>query len=103
LTAVTIAKVTKRYWLTFNGVGYRLTKIEPPDNDSVDIHVRAAVPGIAWDAIWIDSERSFDTYVILDGIVTYHVPREDDSTRRSFDQHEAAAERLVLIPSGRPR
>ncbi len=44
--------------------------------------------GIKWDGVWLDGERSYDTYVIIDGVVSYHVPARDRAVERCFELHE---------------
>jgi hypothetical protein len=55
------------------------------------VTVRAADPelGITYDGVWLNGERSYDTYVILNGGIDgmFHSPRRDLADY-SFDRHE---------------
>ena len=62
---------------------------------SATVAVRPKEPGIVWDAVWIDGLRSYGTWVIVNGVPVFHVPREDQSTRRSFEQHEAGSRHVL--------
>ena len=79
----------QRFWFTSCGSGCRLTKSEPLTASNAKVTVRATDPDqpSGWDGVWVDGERSYDTYVIIDGWVTYHAPAQY-LAEQVFDQHE---------------
>ena len=64
-----------------------LTKVTGPVPSNPHVRVRGTTPVATFDAVWINGERSYDTYVIKDGRVTYHSPVESVGSA-SFDAHE---------------
>jgi hypothetical protein len=82
--------MTKRVWLTSVGTDFEVTKTEPTSVGlNVAVTVRAADEDIPFDGIWLNGERSFDTYVIIDGEVKYHSAMES-AAEHAFELHEAA-------------
>jgi hypothetical protein len=77
----------KRIWIA----GGHVTKTEPvdPTLTTADIQVRSGDPmSVAvFDGVWVRGQRSYDTYVIIDGVVRYHAPRQGLADS-SFDEHE---------------
>ena len=77
----------KRIWITLG----KVTKTEPMDSalSIEDLKVRSGdVTSIAFfDGIWIRGNRSYETWVLIDGVVSYHSPRED-LAQMSFAEHE---------------
>jgi hypothetical protein len=81
--------MTKRVWLTTVGADFKVTKTEPV---SIGLNVAVTVrggDGILPDGVWLNGERSYDTFVILDGVVTYHSPVES-AAGQTFEFHDAA-------------
>jgi hypothetical protein len=86
----------KRVWLTSGGTELEVTKTEPVSIGlNVAVTVRAADGAIAFDGVWLNGERSYDTYVVVDGNVRYHSPVESVA-RQTFELHEAAGGGKVL-------
>jgi hypothetical protein len=82
--------MTKRVWLTSVGTHFEVTKTEPTSVGlNVAVMVRPAGEDIALDGIWLNGERSYDTYIIVDGEVKYHTAGESDAGH-AFELHEAA-------------
>ena len=82
--------MTKRVWLRTVGADFEVTKTEPTSVGlNVAVAVRAADDAILFDGVWLNGERSYDTYVMVDGSEKYHSPT-DSSAGQSFEQHEAA-------------
>jgi hypothetical protein len=78
----------KRVWLTTLGNDLEVTKTEPV---SIGLNVAVTVrpgEGALLDGVWLNGQRSFDTYVIVDGVVRYHSPPEPVA-EQTFAQHEA--------------
>ena len=79
----------KRVWLTTVGAEFEVTKTEPMSIGlNVEVTVRAG-EGDLDDGVWLNGERSYDTYVIVDDEVRYHSP-VDSVAGETFDQHEGA-------------
>ena len=79
--------MTRRFWYTGDGLGgFRLTKWEGGSSHSV-VTVRHADEDMLFDGVWVDGERSFDTYVIVNGLVAYHSPVSNVGGS-SFELHE---------------
>ena len=77
-------------WLTSNGADLRVTKTEPASIGlNVAVAVRAGEGAITFDGVWLNGERSYDTYVIVDGDVQYHSP-DESVAGQTFELHEAA-------------
>jgi hypothetical protein len=82
--------MTKRVWLTTIGTAREVTKTEPVSIGlNVAVTVRAGEGVIMFDGVWLNGERSYDTYVLLDGEVRFHSPVES-AAGQTFDLHEAA-------------
>ena len=82
--------MTKRVWLTSVGTDFEVTKTEPVSIGlNVAVTVRAGEGASFFDGVWLNGERSYDTYVIVDGEVRYHSPVES-VTGQTFELHEAA-------------
>jgi len=82
--------MTKRVWLTAVGDDFEVTKTEPMSIGlNVAVAVRGADGSIPSDGVWLNGERSYDTYVIVDSEVRYHSPIES-ADGQAFERHEAA-------------
>ena len=82
--------MTKTVWLTSVGTGLEVTKTDPISIGlNVAVTVRAAEGAIMLDGVWLNGERSYDTYVIVDGNVRYHSPVQSVAGQ-TFELHEAA-------------
>jgi hypothetical protein len=82
--------MTKKVWVTTVGTEFEVTKTEPVSIGlNVAVTVRAAEGSTMFDGVWLNGERSFDTYVMVDGEVRFHSPVESVGVQ-SFDLHEAA-------------
>jgi hypothetical protein len=82
--------MTKTVWLTAVGVDLEVTKTEPVSIGlNVAVTMRAGGGAIVFDGVWLNGERSYDTYVIINGDVRYHSPVES-SAGQTFELHEAA-------------
>jgi hypothetical protein len=87
--------MSKTVWLTTTGDDRQVTKTDPVSIGlNVEVTARAG-EGVLLDGVWLNGERSYDTYVVIDGEVRYHSPMElvADPT---FDQHESAGGGSVL-------
>ncbi len=82
--------MAKRVWLISVGTDLEVTKTEPV---GIGLNVAVTVQGgggdIVFDGVWLNGERSYDTYVIVDGEVRYHSPVES-AAGQTFELHEAA-------------
>lgn len=82
--------MTKRVWLTTVGTDFVVTKTEPV---SIGLNVAVTVRGPAGDTgldgVWLNDERSYDTFVIVDGEVRYYSPRASIAGQ-AFELYEAA-------------
>lgn len=81
--------VTRRLWLSTKPVGGYAVREDGIDRPKAIVTVRAKGGAIPYDGVWYNGERSYDTYVIIDGIVCYHAPQKG-LANWSFDHHEAA-------------
>lgn len=65
-------------------------RVEPVNRGDLAVSVREPEPefGIPWDGVWVDGDRSYDTYVIIDGVVRYHAPIRSPAVERCFELHE---------------
>jgi hypothetical protein len=82
--------MTKKVWLTAVGTDFEVTKTEPTSIGlNVAVTVRAADGNIPFDGVWLNGERSYDTYVIIDGDMRYHSP-DESAEGQTFELHEAA-------------
>ena len=81
--------MTKRVWLTSVGTDFEVTKTEPVSIGLDAVTVRAGGGAIVFDGVWLNGERSYDTYVIVDGDVRYHSSIES-AAGQTFELHEAA-------------
>jgi hypothetical protein len=82
--------MTKRVCLTSVGAEFEVTKTEPTSIGlNVAVTVRPADAAIPCDGVWLNGERSYDTYIVIDGDEKYHSPIES-AAGRVFDLHEAA-------------
>jgi hypothetical protein len=80
----------KRVWLTSAGDELNVSKTEPVSIGlNVAVTVRAGDGTIASDGVWLNGERSYDTYVMVDGDVRFHSPAES-AAGETFELHEAA-------------
>jgi hypothetical protein len=80
----------KRVWLASVGDGLEVTKTEPTSIGlNVAVTVRAGDGSIPYDGVWLNGERSYDTYVMIDGEARYHSAIESVAGQ-AFDMHEAA-------------
>jgi hypothetical protein len=71
-----VEAMEKRVWLTIVGTDFEVTKTEPVSTGlNVEVTVRAG-EGILLNWVWLNGERSYDTYVIVDGEVRFHSPVE---------------------------
>ena len=83
--------MTRRVWLTSKALGGFACRLEPAGPPRERVAVRAKGGTTPWDGVWLDGERSYDTCVIIDGVVTYHPPaRSITGIDRCFELHEAA-------------
>ena len=80
--------MTTRLWYTSDGTGgYKLTKNEPSGDLKVTVSIRPPDADQMWPGVWINGDRSYDTYVLRDGVVYVHSPvRQVGET--TFDLHE---------------
>jgi hypothetical protein len=71
-----------------NGVA-TIVRVEPPGTTDVTVTVRRGDTSstAVFDGVWIDGERAYDTYVIIDGQPAYHAPRVGVA-EMSFVVHE---------------
>jgi hypothetical protein len=82
--------MTKRVWLTSFGTDFEVTRTEPMSIGlNVAVTVRTADGNVPFDGVWLNNVRSYDTYIILDGDVTYHSP-DESAAGQTFERHEAA-------------
>lgn len=78
--------MTRRYWFVSDGAGkFWLTNCDGGPHGVVTVRGKEA--DIPYDGVWVDGEPSPDTYVIIDGFVTYYAP-EHRFSRWSFDKHK---------------
>jgi hypothetical protein len=85
----------KRVWVTSVGAEFEVTKTEPVSIGlNVEVTVRAG-EGVLLDGVWLNGERSYDTYVIVDGEVRYHSAAESASGQ-TFELHETSGGGHVL-------
>jgi hypothetical protein len=86
--------VTRRFWLTVVSGGESiLTRVEPDDLAGARVTVRVALlPGES-DGVWVDGQRSYDTYVFIDGAAAYYSQARHEA--------EAAFERMERSGGGR--
>jgi hypothetical protein len=81
--------VTKKVWITSVGTDLQVTKTEPTSVGlNVAVTVRAADGAIPFDGVWLNGERSYDTFIIIDGDVKYQSPVES-AAGQTFERHEA--------------
>ncbi|MDP1721092.1 MAG: hypothetical protein Q8L08_08885 [Candidatus Nanopelagicaceae bacterium] len=77
----------KRIWISFG----KVTKTEPLDTsltaDMVKVREGDASTIAIFDGVWVRGERSYSTYVLIDGIAAYHAPRPGLADM-SFKEHE---------------
>jgi hypothetical protein len=82
--------MTKRVWINSIGTEFEVTKTEPTSVGlNVAVTVRAADGTIPFDGVWLNGERSYDTFIIIDGDVKYQSPIES-AAGQTFELHEAA-------------
>lgn len=80
----------KTVWLTSDGTDFEVTKTDPVSIGlNVAVTVRACGGDIAFDGVWLNGERSYDTHIIIDGNERYHTPTESED-EQAFERHEAA-------------
>ena len=86
----------KKVWLTSIGESLAVTKTEPVSIGlNVAVTVRAGDGAIPYDGVWLNGERSYDTYVMIDGETRYHSAIESVAGQ-AFEMHEAAGGGRVL-------
>jgi hypothetical protein len=86
----------KRVWLTSTGSDLAVSKTDPVSIGlNVAVTVRPADGAIAFDGVWLNGERSYDTSILIDGDVRYHSPVESEPGH-TFELHEAAGGGRVL-------
>jgi hypothetical protein len=77
----------KRIWVSFG----KVTKTEPLDStmtaDMVRVRAGDTSTVAFYDGVWVRGERSYSTYVIIDGIPSYHSPGVGLADM-SFEEHE---------------
>jgi hypothetical protein len=56
---------------------------------NVEVTVRTADEAIPHDGVWLNGQRSYDTYIMIDRDVRYQTPCESIA-EGSFELHEAA-------------
>jgi hypothetical protein len=82
--------MTKKVWLSSVGSDFEVTKTEPTSiGINVAVTVRAGDGAIPFDGVWLNGERSYDTYIIIDGATKYHSP-DATAAGETFELHEAA-------------
>lgn len=80
--------VSNRIWLASLAGGSR--KVTSNDFGPLDVKVSIRRPDpdqAPWDAVWVNGQRAYDTYVILDGQEYAHAPARYLS-ENNFDIHE---------------
>ncbi len=92
--STTVTGVTRRLWYTTVGDTLKLTKADPVTLSNANVTARRAGGPSPFDAVWVNGERSWDTYVFVDGEMAYHSPVESVGDA-SFGAHEAGAEHAV--------
>lgn len=55
--------------------------------DMVKVQAAAFSTVAVFDGIWVRGERSYDTYVLVDGVAAYHAP-STGLADKSFEEHE---------------
>ena len=77
----------KRIWFTFG----KITRTDPTDTmltaDMVNVRARDWATIAIFDGVWVRGERSYDTYVLVDGVAAYHAPWAGLADM-SFAEHE---------------
>jgi hypothetical protein len=87
--------MTKTVWLTTVGTDPKVTKTDPMSIGlNIAVTVRAC-EGVLLDGVWLNGERSYDTYVIVDGEARHHSPVESGAAQ-TFDLPEAGGGGNVL-------
>lgn len=81
--------MTRRVYLTTDGAGGYMLRGEPPLPPNAKVTVRPAQDVCVFDGVWVDGQRSYDTYVLIDGVVRYHAPPQGLADV-NFDWHEQA-------------
>jgi hypothetical protein len=82
--------MTKSVWLTTTGTELEVTKTDPVSIGlNVEVTVRAGEGALAFDGVWLNGERSYDTAVYIDDEMRYHSPVES-AAGQTFEMHEAA-------------
>ena len=76
-----------RIWITTSSGGQRSMRIQPVERPGAAVTVRRSGEGIPFDGIWIDGQRSYDTWVMIDGEEAYHAPSLRLAAA-TFDLHE---------------
>jgi hypothetical protein len=93
--SVALALMEKRVWLTSVDSELEVTKTEPA---SIGLNVAVTVrpgQGVHLDGVWLNGQRSFDTYIVINGVVSYHSPVESVG-EQAFEFHEAAGGGVTL-------
>lgn len=87
--------MAKHVWVTSVGDELQVTKTDPVSiRLNVEVTVRAG-DGALLDGVWLNGERSYDTYVMVDGEVRYHSPVESVA-QQTCDLYEADGGGQVL-------
>ena len=79
--------MTKRIWINTSWPAETRVRVDSMTMPDATVTACAGHGAARYDAVWLNDEPSFDTYVMLDGTMTYHCPTESVS-RASFDEHE---------------
>ena len=84
-------------WLTSVGDELNVSKTEPVSIGlNVAVTVRAGDGAVASDGVWLNGERSYDTYVIVDGDVRFTVPSSQQLGRHSSSTKRPAEDTPVV-------
>lgn len=87
---LSVVSMTKSVWLTTVGSDFEVTKTDPVSIGlNVAVTVRAGEGAAEFDGVWLNGERSYDTYVFIDGERRYHSP-DESVAGQTFEVHEAA-------------
>ena len=87
--------MTRRIWFTVTpGSETVITKVEPAALSGARVTVRAALVDGDSDGVWVDGERSYDTYVLVNGTAVYYAQARQEA--------EAAFERMERAGGGHP-
>jgi hypothetical protein len=80
--------MAKRVWLSSVESGLEVTKTDPVSIGlNVEVTVRAGEDG-STDGVWLNGNRSYDTDILIDDVVSYHSPDESVG-REMFERLES--------------